>query len=492
MRYRLLGFFGLILLLSLASGLAAQVGVCETTIQSAITLLNENCASAGGNTACLGSAGSATFSGAEQPFSTAGDTVDLSSLQTLHTLPLDGEQSGLALMNVHANVPLAISEQGLKYVLLGDVEVENAVDAVNAFTPGAALTVTPLVAANLRTAPSTDAQVIVSAAVGTELSADGLSADGGWLRVLFENQVAWVSRQIVAAAEGNIDDLPVIGTDTRTFMQSFYLKMGGPDTECSQAVPPMLVIQSPGGVNANITANGAGIRFDSAIGLLVLPNKTMQLYVFAGGANVGGVSVPAGFMLNIPLTEDGREMGGLATGLRPINETERGFLSIVATNTAGEALHAPLTLPSPEAVAATIAQINGAAGAQVIAGPASGRADCSRFKPTSPLGSLVNGTTPFYWDAAAGATSYRVNVFGEDGGLRATFDVDAVTTTISADTGATVGGGSNFAWNVEALVDGQVACTSGRVSLPRDANPQVVGGGGGSAPQPTACTWGTC
>ncbi len=478
-------------LLALSTVLAAQTPECKLLVQAAIASL-QNCAATDGNAACYASSASADpAEGSEVGFSQSGDIVDLSAITSLRTQGANStvDAWGLALANVHANVPLSVSRLGLKYLLVGDVQVDNAVDAGNAVLPGEPVAVTALVAANLRNSPSTEAQVLLSVPVGTELQADGLSQDSAWLRVLHEGNLAWVSRQIVAAEAGALDTLPIIGADNRTLMQAFSLTTGVEAPDCSDGPPSILVIQSPDGVNASIVVNGANIRFDSTIGLHLLPGNILQLIAFDGGAKLGNLSVPAGFLVNIPLSEGGQDVGGAPTGLRPINAGERGLLSILAGAAPAELLYNPITLPTPEEIAAMIAELNSAAVGQTTTGPAAGNVDCSRFKPTSPLGSLVLGVTPFYWDAATGATSYRLNIYGEAGDLRGTFEVSG-STTLSVDTGAAIGTGSNFSWNIQALVDGQVACTTGVVSLPRDAFQSLVGSGGdGGGATPTACTW---
>jgi SH3 domain-containing protein len=483
-----------VLLLSLSSALLAQSTTCETLIHQAFQTLGQTCGDAGGNSACFGHSASATFAAGETgTFAKPGDKLDLSSVQSILTLPLDttAEQWGLALLNVPANVPLALSETGLKYILIGDTQVENAVAPENAFTPAPSITVTPVVAANLRASPSTDAQVLVSAPVGTELSADALSSDKGWVRVLNNGEAVWVSRQLVSAKSGKIDDLPVLGSDTRTLMQSFYLHTGADTPNCTSVLPSMLIIQGPSGLNATITVNGANIRFDSAIALRVTADNNLQVIVLGGGASIGGISIPAGFTLFVPLTPDNHDVAGLATGLRPITSDERNFLNIAAGDiTQNNIVAAPLTVPTADQVAAVLVQLNSSAGSQTVAGPAAGKADCKRFKPTSPLGSLALGVTPFYWDGAPGATQYRLNIYGPDGSLRFTQDIESNSTTLQANTAGAIGDGSNFSWNVQALVNNQVACTTGTVSLPRDLTPQFVsGGGGGALPTPTVCYW---
>lgn len=497
MRGRVVGWAWVILAPALLvfSGLrlgSARSEACETAFRAALANLRQQCAAVGPGAACSGGAAEAGLvEGASGVFVNSGDQIGLDQVVKIHTLPFEGSDGlwGASLMNVQANVPLALSPLGLKYILLGDVEIENAVDPDTAFVPVPGITVAPLVAANLRSRPSTEGQVLGSAPVGTPLVADGLSADQAWLRVLRPEGVAWISRQIVAATDGgDISALPVIGQNARTLMQAFYLRTGEPSANCAEAPPSFLLLQSPGGVSASITVNGADVRFDGALALRTVDSSTMQLITLAGGAAVGGVSVPGGFTLNFPLTAAGRQPAGPVTGLRPINGQERGYLTAVANSVPAEVLYQPLSLPTTEQVAALLAQINAGAVGQASAGPASGQADCSRFKPTSPLSSLALGKTPFYWDGAPGATAYRLNIYGADGDLRTSIDMSATSTTRVVNTADGIGTGSEFAWNVQALVNGQVACTSGLVRLPRDPFPQPAGIGGPDS-TPTPSTW---
>ncbi|MEO8613418.1 MAG: SH3 domain-containing protein [Chloroflexota bacterium] len=472
------------------SAIAAQDASCLAFVQTAFDQFNSSCADVPGNSACFGNGASASSSGGSVTgFSKPGDKVDLADIQSVQTQPLSSDAStwGLALLNVHANVPLALSDQGLKFFMMGDVNVENAVDSSSAFTPFPALTVTPLVAANLRSGPSTDAKVLANAPVGTELAADGTSSDGGWLRVLNGDQLAWISKQVVAAKDGDLSTLPVISSNTRTLMQSFFVKMGDTTSTCTGAPPSMLVIQAPGGMNASINVNGVDIRFDGAIVIHAGEDHDMEVIVLGGGANVDGVSLPAGFTLTVPLSDDGHSSNGAATGLRPINDNERAFLTPLAGGIAPNLLYTALSVPTQADVAAILAQLNIASAGQTVSGPASGQAECSRFKPTSPLGGMPLGSTAFYWDAAPGATAYRLNFYGPDGGQINSVDANATTTTIQIDTNG-LGAGSNFSWNVDALANGQVACSSGHVSVVRDAF-QTVGNGGGGGTQQQDCKY---
>jgi LysM repeat protein len=118
--------------------------------------------------------------------------------------------------------------------------------------------------------------------------------------------------------------------------------------------------------------------------------------------------------------------------------------------------------------------------------------DCSRFRATSPLDGLNYGYNVFYWDGAPGATSYRVNVYGLDeskGALVRSFDSAGAVTSLTADiTNETTGFGYKFAWDVQALSNGTVACISNRTTMPRGSRPDSGQPNAGVAPTPSTFT----
>ncbi|MBZ0289888.1 MAG: hypothetical protein K8I30_19855, partial [Anaerolineae bacterium] len=96
--------------------------------------------------------------------------------------------------------------------------------------------------------------------------------------------------------------------------------------------------------------------------------------------------------------------------------------------------------------------------------------DCSGFRPTSPLGGASYGPNTFYWDAAAGATSYRVRLYDAGGTLAGVVNTGGAETSLSLDT-AIAGTGYRFSWEVVALKDGREACTTSRVTMALGAPP---------------------
>jgi hypothetical protein len=480
----LLAFVLVVLSLTPQLALTQSEGLsCEPLVEQGFSELQENCSGLEVDSACFGfNAVTATLLDAagNGNFSQPGDRVGLPELQTLQTAALDpsSEQWGIALMNIQANVPTSLDGQGVTFLLLGDVTVENAVAPDQVLQVSDPITVTTLVGANLRSAPSTDAQVISSVPAGTELAADGLNRDSTWLRVFHEGQVSWVSRSVLAINDP-VDVLPIWGTDDRTLMQNFYFTTGNGLADCTGALPALLVIQGPEDISVSLTVNGADIRLDSTMVMWISADNEMRVMVLSGSAQVGALSVPAGFTVEAELSEDGHSIAGEWTSLRAMTQGEREVLAMLES-LPEDLLSNPIEIPTEGQIQETLAALGASSIGEASTGPAAGRADCRLFRPTSPLGGFAFGTTDFYWDAAQGADNYRVNIYGEGGALVGSFLTNSANTALSIDTSAgNIGGGFNFSWEVEALVNNQTACTSSRVTVLREGGSQSVSSGGG-------------
>jgi hypothetical protein len=483
---RLRGLFLLltVALLSFAVSYELLAQECTTEVQTVLESMVDVCTGLGAESACAGSSMSFDDAASED-----GTVVGLGDFTTAAGTSSGGDSFSFGLMNVHANVPLALSETGLHFMLLGEASVENLV--TDAFVPAQAVTVTTFVGSNLRAFPSTEGRVVASAAVGTELLAYGQSADLQWLIVLNGNDSVWVSKQVVGVSgEGDLNSLPVIDGTERSLMQSFSFSSAPVPADCAGTPPSMLVIQGPNGFPSLIEVNGVEIRLTSTIALLTTADNQMQLIVLDGGASTNNLSVPAGFTMYIQLNNDNQVTGGW-TGLRPISPSERAML-MALESVPQDGWFTRLEIPTEEEVAQTLASLNSASVGQTIEGPASGQANCGNFRPTSPLGTMGNRPDQaFYWDGASGATGYRLRIFNDAGAQVFSLDVSSNSTTLVTNTtAAAIGAGSSFSWDVQALVNGEVACTTGRVTVQRDATASGVNsGGGGSGATPTACTW---
>ena len=149
--------------------------------------------------------------------------------------------------------------------MLGDVTLNDAVAPDLAIPAVDAVPVTTGADANLRAAPGLNAEILGVAPGGTDLLADGISPDGGWLRVALPAGgpvagAAWVNRDDLA--DPAVDDLPVMTRFSLTPLQAFTFQTGTGTPACMEAPPAVLVVQAPEGIPVDIIANGAPIRIE--------------------------------------------------------------------------------------------------------------------------------------------------------------------------------------------------------------------------------------
>ncbi len=525
---------------------------CPAVVQQALAQVGANCNDLGRNSACYGNiVVNASFNETFAPISFArpADRAELVNIRSISTAPLDLalQQWGIAILNVQANVPGVLAGQAVTFVLMGDAEIENAaIDSSPAQQPVTIITQAPV---NTRSGPQLTSAVTGTIPAGTVIEIDALSEDQQSLRVRISGTFAWIDRAAVNPSP-TIDQLPVVEDNAQSPMQSFYIRTGVGRIECAQA-PNVLALQSPAGMQIDLTANGANIRMGSLITIETLPDNRMVITTLEGEAILEpdmpeAVRLPAGFSSERCLLDaedlgtDGNSNDQVVGPDCPWSEPQLLTPEQIDTGTTVLAAFGALQLsqqPQPTAAvlcpagttlthtvaegenlfrisqrygtsmgaimqASGISDPNRILVGQVLTilcgvdtglpsvppitpvpgAPASitplppGSADCSRFRATSPLDGFAYGRNTFYWDAAPGATSYRVNVYSVDekpGALVGSFETAAPNTNLTTDlTVNSIGYGFSFSWEVLALVNGQVACASPRVTVPREAPAQ--------------------
>ncbi len=443
----------------------AAGGECPTLVKQALEAVGNNCGGLGRNSACYGfNRVNATFASDVNDgfFSKPADQTSLKLLQSIDTAALNEtiEEWGVAVMSVQANIPNSLPGQAISFILLGDVQVDNAVPPDEAVEPAAEpIAITTINVTNIRTLPTTNSNIIGSVAGGTVLSTDATNPNKDWLRVVFNDSTpGWISRPLVRT-EGDLDSLPVFSNESRTPMQAFYFKTGIGAPACTQS-PDILVVQGPDRVAVDITANGANVRIGSTVAFRTIEGNKMQMFTISGEATVNGSTVPVGYVTTVQLSEDGTTVVGEPEEPRPMTQEELDiviWLEDVPTNI----LNYPIDIPDEEANEPVPTRVPTTSSGTVVQQPALVTVNCAPFKATSPLDGLNFGMNTFYWDAAPGATSYRVNVDGAG-----SKEVNAPTTNATFDIS---GAGTNpqMTWSVDALFNGVVVCSSGSVTIPR-------------------------
>ncbi len=481
------------LLLSIGVSGAAQViaqATCPQLVQRALLAVNENCDDLERNAACYGyNLVSASFTEevAEDFFVAPADRSEVVLLETLSTSAMDVDNDiwGVALMNLQANIPNTIPGQNVKFVLIGDTTIENAVDPADAHSPVDSIGVTTTGRLNVRSGPSLNNNAIGIAPSATVLDADGLSADGAWVRVVYGGLIGWVAREFIDG--DGVDDLPTLDNTTRLPMQAFYLRTGVGAIQCDEAPEDALLVQGPDNFTVEMTINGAEIRLSSTMIARIIPGETtaddlLEITAVSGSVEVQGTTLQAGektaLCLDTPINDgaDGMENDRLVScppsTPEPVSlEEQQGWCSLGLLDSEPLNYRVPVdcdqgfterTAPDPvEAVEQEQPRISSQ--------PPIAAVDCSGFQATSPLGQVAEDSSQFYWDAPAdnAITGYALTVNTGSG----TQTAQATTTNATIDNLQLL---DTISWRVDALIGQEVVCSTETISAQVVGAPPVV------------------
>ncbi|MBN8618539.1 MAG: SH3 domain-containing protein [Anaerolineae bacterium] len=461
-------FVGLLLLVILPQVAAQDTETCSALVQQALEEIGPNCADLPRNSACYGynNVGATFFEPvADDFFTKPSDQSQITEIESLQTAPLDEEANvwGVAVMSIQANIPDTLPGQAVRFILLGDVAIDNDVDPTTVAEIVDPIPVSVLTNANIRSGPTRNSNVVGGARVGSELVADGINNAGDWVRVTFgDAAVGWISRELVSA-QGDLDTLPVVDAVPRTPMQAFHLRTGLGETTCEEAAS-LLVVQGPQNVKIDITVNGVDVQLGSTVFFQTTENS-LKLGTLDGSARIGNFVIPAGYVAEAPLDEEGNVDGSFGQ-FRNLTQSELDALQILE-NISPDVLNYAVNVPNrPPPPRPTDAPSSGPT-PETVTTPVSGNADCGGFRASSPLDGLSFGLNTFFWDPAPGATSYRLTIVGYG-------SIETTNLNVQYDL---YNAGINYqmSWYVEALVNGQVACTSQTVTVPREASPPPFG-----------------
>lgn len=517
---------GLICLLSVAI-IAAQAN-CEALLTDALLAVEENCGTTGRNEACYGyDQVEASFLTTieDSIFAQPTDKAPVAEIETIRTAPLsvDNGTWGVAIMNLQANLPNTLPGQNVTFVLMGDVEVENAVDPETAFDPndGMEVTIASSAGANIRSGPGFNFNVLGGAGDGETVLADGLSDDGEWLRIAYRERPAWISLSVIEDASA-VADLPTLTSDLQTPMQAIYLRTGIGQPECGEAPDDLLLVQGPDNIEIELTVNGANITLGSSGALRVIEidgEPFLEIIVFDGQFTTGGQTIQAGQRSVVCLGDsESRGLNGEADDLtvtcdasepESIDTSEFGEEWCVMENIPANILNYQLEVLCPDEIPDTQTVSNTGTGTttntnsnnsnntgtNTNTGTSSetstdndtginttndgssdtseiGGVDCSTFSlPPQPI---IATDFILSWTAATGANEYHVAVFDGSG------------TEISLITGITetsigLNGGNGFAntgaVHVRAYRDGVYACYESLAFANRIPDPNEPPGG---------------
>jgi hypothetical protein len=305
-----------LLMLLCYSAVLAQENICEAIVEDAINIVQNECAPTDRNQACYGyvQLEATPREGVENfTFSQAGDIANVADLDTLRLSALDEENNtwGIALMKLQANLPASLPGQNVTFVMFGNVEIQNAVE------PSEELATIEIIAndgINVRSGPSTDYRVAGSLARNEAVTANGRNEDGSWLRIQVPDSDAlgWVFAELVTTDDDTSTLSVVDAGDSEvpfTPMQAFYFSTGIGTTNCTEAPPDGILVQTPEGAGRiELRANDVNIQLGSTAFLQAEAGEDLTVSVVEGEGVItsDGVSVvvPAGAQVEVPLDDD--------------------------------------------------------------------------------------------------------------------------------------------------------------------------------------------
>jgi hypothetical protein len=474
-RKAMLGF--LLALLSVAI-VVAQGAACSDLVEMALASADANCGELGRNEVCYGYNNVQASFLTEVPddfFDQVADKSPVAELATVQTLPMntDTGQWGVAVMAIQAKLPNTLPGENIKFVLLGDVEVENAVAPENVFVPSEGIEVSLTVEnANLRSGAGLNFNVVGTVQLGEILLADGLSENGQWLRVVKNERPAWLSRSLVAE-NPEIANLPVLTDEIMMPMQAFYLRTGITGQQCIEAPSDVLVVQGPENFTVQLNINGANVSLGSSGAFRTINQDGedfLELTVFDGVFNIDGTVVTAGQQTRVCLgNEESRGLDGAANDLvvscapstpRYVQSFGTNWCNVEALPSG--ILNYPINVQCPGETPPPVATtVNTSALDGTVA------VDCNSF-------AILTGDIPatnftLSWTPINGADSYEVAVF-DSGGAQ-------VSSSFTGGSSLAMNGGESFSSSgyvdVRAFGGGEYLCFA-RQNFSRSADPNEV------------------
>lgn len=275
----------LVIMLLLALPVQAQRSEdsrCEALIEEAMAALDNNCEGLGRNVACYGhNRVDATFWKNRDglTFSHPADRVPLIDLRAIATAPLDVENQlwGVAMLHAQADLPDMLPGQAVTFLLMGDARLENDVPPEEAVENAVTASGVTTTAANLRSQPTTQANVPASVPAGTALTLVGVNETGDWYQVLMDNGLGrvWIYAGLVNVPDDDQRDrLPVTyGPDIPPRygpMQAFYFTTGFGAPQCHDA-PDALVVHNTELADVTLRINDLDVTIGSTVVFTTVP-----------------------------------------------------------------------------------------------------------------------------------------------------------------------------------------------------------------------------
>ena len=313
--------------------LAQNADTCTALVENALVSLDKSCDETGRNEVCYGNTSLAAefWEAAEAlTFSNPSDIVPAISIRNISAAPLSVDERiwGLGFMRLQANIPGTLPGQNLTFLMMGDVQIENAVAPDDVRRPVEPLSATATTGVNLRSGPGTNFNVVGSVAVGETLQVVGHNPENDWTQVLTSSgEAVWISTQFITS-DDDLSTLPEIG-DAPSYgpMQAFYFQTPPDRVRCAAVPPNHLLVSSSGEVDVTFNANGVNFTIGSIGALRAVENEFMTATTFDNAMVIESqgftITVPEGFEIDVPLGgENGLTATGAPQNFRPFDRDE--------------------------------------------------------------------------------------------------------------------------------------------------------------------------
>ena len=500
----------LLVFVSLAA--AQDDAQCQAVTESAFASISETCRDLPRDSLCYASGSVEADFASAVAFDSEGDTAPLTQLTRAATagFDLDDGSFGVAVMRASANQPYNESDPGLLFLLAGDAALIHDVDRAQVAEIREPLHSAALAETTVYAHPSIVAEVVGQLDADLIALVDAQDETGEWLRLVNDGLMGWAQRENLARLSA-FQRLPILEAGQPFAMRDFSFSASLDYPECDAAAP-VLAIQTPADLTVDLRMNGADIQFSGLLSASQAQRNALSLNLHRGSLRTSSGQVEAGSSVIAILDGGGRILA--FSGAVPASDAElaRGEALQHALNALlsehGWAINSSEMRRSRtthivkrgdslfglarryDTSVAEILRANGHSGlfklvpdmeivipyegsgfsglgatsGGVTAAASSSDRDCAGLRLTDPLYRAPGGMARYYWDGAAAATGYRVDVYDHaSGALVGSFHTAAGVTSVSFSAGQ-LGVGGALQWEVTALADGQAICSTGKSS----------------------------
>ncbi|MEZ4671266.1 MAG: hypothetical protein R3E39_25455 [Anaerolineae bacterium] len=228
----------LLLLIRIQVGSALAADSCPALVQRALTTVADVCAGLGRNEACYGNDHLEAQLDAmlSQPFVEPADRTPVESIRSLQTFPLDEQNGtwGVAFLQIQANLPETLPGQSVKFILYGDVTLQNAATTGDSFNPMQAFYFVSGLQPTCKEAPPSSLVIQSPQGYRVNLRANGLDLSVGSSVALTAQKNEHMR---LTTLQGEV--FVTYDGETRVVPQGFEtaLELGGEDGLTPQGVP---------------------------------------------------------------------------------------------------------------------------------------------------------------------------------------------------------------------------------------------------------------